>query len=82
LTQYKSAYIGLEQPDLKYYLCVTITQCNCRTEEEKSETKAVGSTKQYQDFFIWQAIVRGQSVSTEGPFLFLASLICYFRQFL
>ena len=23
--------------------------------------------------FIWQAIVRGQSVSTEGPFLFLAS---------
>jgi hypothetical protein len=23
-------------------------------------------------FFIWQAIVRGRSVSTEGPFLFLA----------
>jgi hypothetical protein len=50
-------------------------------EKGKSETKAVGSTKQYQDFFIWQAIVRGQSVSTEGPFLFLACLICYFRQF-
>ena len=39
-------------------------------EKRESETKAVGSAKQYQDFFIWQAIVRGQSVSTEGPFLF------------
>jgi hypothetical protein len=30
------------------------------------------------NFFIWQAIVRGQSVSTEGPFLFSpANIIDY-----
>src|SRR6185503_9994420 len=27
--------------------------------------------KSISSFFIWQAIVRGQSVSTEGPFLWL-----------
>jgi len=53
-------------------------------QKRKSETKAVGSTKQYQVFFIWQAIVRGQSVSTEGPFLFSGGFrvaILFFKVF-
>ena len=33
----------------------------------------VGNKIRFQVFFIWQAIVRGQSVSTEGPFLFLVA---------
>jgi hypothetical protein len=55
-----------------YYLCETIAGDTTPVvkKRKKSEIKAVGSTSSYQDFFIWQAIVRGQSVSTEGPFLF------------
>jgi len=33
--------------------------------------RGLNEKKDYSNFFIWQAIVRGQSVSTEGPF-FLA----------
>ena len=37
--------------------------------ESAERLSAEGLQKDYSKIFIWQAIVRGQSVSTEGPFL-------------